>query len=187
MQRLLMSALAAAAVAGVAAPAAAQSWLPINQRQAQLDGWINQGVRQGSLNRVEVDRLRAEFRGIAALEGQYRRSHGVFTPAERADLDKRMNALAAKIRIQRNDGPWTTINQRQAALEGRIKMGISGGTLTQGEAIRLRAEFRQIAALEASYRRSNGVFTAAERADLDRRMSTLSAKIRIQRKDPQRR
>jgi hypothetical protein len=181
-----MSALAAAAVAGIAAPAAAQTWLPINQRQAQLDGWINQGIRQRTLNRVEADKLRAEFRGIAALEAQYRRSGGIFTPAERTDLDQRMNRLAAKIRIQRNDGPWTTINQRQANLEARIKMGISGGTLTPAEAVRLRSEFNQIAALEASYRRSNGVFTAAERADLDRRMSNLSAKIRIQRKDAQR-
>lgn len=187
MQRLLVSALALAAVSGAALPAAAQSWVSINQRQATLDHRIDQGIQNGSLNRNEAIKLRGEFRYIAALETQYRRSNGVFTQAEKADLDRRMNVLAAKIRVQRSDGAWISINQRQANLESRINNGIRAGALTPNEAVRLRAEFRQIAALEATYRRSGGVFTVQEKADLDRRMDALSARIRVERLDNQHR
>jgi len=70
MKRLLVSALALACVAGAAAPAAAQSWVSINQRQATLDHRIDQGIKNGSLSAGEAARLRAEFRGIANLEAQ---------------------------------------------------------------------------------------------------------------------
>ena len=52
--------------------------------------------------------------------------------------------------------------------------------------MRLRSEFRYIANLEARYRASNGL-QQWERADLDRRFDVLSAKIRIQKNDGQRR
>ncbi len=185
MKRLLVSALALATIAGAAAPAAAQTWVSINQRQATLDHRIDQGIRNGSLTAGEAARLRAEFRQIAGLEATYRRSNGVFTQAERVDLDRRMNALAARITAQRSD--WRSINQRQAELDRRIDVGIRNRTLTNAEAARLRAEFRTIVALEANYRRSGGAFTAAEKRDLDRRMDALSARIRVERSDHQNR
>jgi chaperonin cofactor prefoldin len=186
MQRLLVSALALAAVAGAAMPAAAQTWVNINQRQAELDRRIDVGIRNGQLSRAEATKLKSEFNGIAALETQYRRSGGVFTQAEKNDLNQRMDRLTYRIRAQRTDNDnWMTINQRQAQLESRINAGIRAGSLTQNEAIRLRSEYRGIAGLEASYRRSGNVFTAQEKADLDRRMNVLAAKIRIERTDNQ--
>jgi hypothetical protein len=179
MKRLLVSALALASIAGAAAPAAAQTWVSINQRQATLDHRIDQGIKNGSLTAAEAARLRTEFRGIANLEAVYRRSNGVFTQAEKADLDRRMNGLAARITAERHD--WQSINQRQAELDRRIDVGIRNRTLTAAEAARLRAEFRNIAALEANYRRSGGVLTAAEKRDLDHRMDVLTARIRIAR------
>ena len=103
MKRLLVSALALASIAAAAAPAAAQSWVSINQRQAQLDSRIDQGVRNGSLNRNEAARLRAEFRQIAGLETHYRRTGGGLSQWERNDLDKRMDRLTVQIRIERTD------------------------------------------------------------------------------------
>src|SRR6185369_7532608 len=126
MKKFLAMAVAASALA-VAAPASAQVWQNINQRQAQLDARIDAGVRDGSLTRQEAIRLRGEFRNLASLEARYR-INGL-SYGERADLDRRFDALSSQIRYQRNDGQdrgdrggwnngrgnggWTSINERQ--------------------------------------------------------------------------
>lgn len=179
------------AAATVPAATAQAGWQNINQRQAQLNQRIDQGVRNGGLTRAEAVRLRAEFRGIADLEVRYRRSAPGLTLAERRDLDRRFDALSRKIRVERQDnqgaGNWWNINQRQAILDRRIDQGVRNGQLTRAEAVRLRAEFRGIVALEARYRQSRPGLTAAERADLDRRFDVLARKIRWERRDWQNR
>lgn len=77
------------------------AWTSINERQAQLDRRIDQGVRNGSLNRREASRLRGEFTQIARLEARYR-VNGL-TGWERADLDRRFDTLSAQIRAERHD------------------------------------------------------------------------------------
>jgi hypothetical protein len=77
------------------------AWMNINQRQAQLDRRIDRGIRDGSLSRQEAYRLRAEFRQIARLETRYR-ANGL-SGWERADLDRRFDALSAQIRAERHD------------------------------------------------------------------------------------
>lgn len=166
----------------MAAPAAAQSWQSINERQANLDARIDAGVRSGDLTRNEAMRLRAEFRDLARLEARYRSSYGL-SPAERRDLDMRFDRLSAQIRFERNDWQdrdrydrsWRPINQRQRMLENRIDRGIRDGRLTRNEAYRLRAEFNDIARLEARYRR--GGLSYQERRDLDRRFDRLDGRL----------
>ena len=101
MNKFLAMAVAASALA-VAAPASAQSWQSINQRQANLDHRIDVGVRNGSLTRNEAMRLRAEFRDLARLEARYRASRGL-SNAERRDLDRRFDRLSALITARMND------------------------------------------------------------------------------------
>lgn len=91
------------AAATIPAASAQQGWWGINQRQAQLDRRIDQGVRRGQLTRPEAMRLRSEFRGIVNLEYRYRRSGGGLNMAERRDLDRRFDMLARKIRWERRD------------------------------------------------------------------------------------
>lgn len=103
---MLASAVPAAAIAAPARGpvySAPQQWQNINARQANLDRRIDQGVRNGSLNRREASRLRAEFRTIAQLEARYRSSRPGLTMAERRDLDRRFDTLAAKIRMESRD------------------------------------------------------------------------------------
>jgi ABC-type microcin C transport system permease subunit YejB len=104
MKRLAMS-LSAVAVALAIAPAAAQAapWQPINQRQANLEQRIDQGVRSGELTRNEARRLRSEFAALDRLEMRYRRSGGGLDARERADLDRRFDRLSAEIRLQKHD------------------------------------------------------------------------------------
>jgi len=92
--------------AAMAAPHPApafQAWQSINARQANLDRRIDQGVRSGALTRGEAARLRADLNGLARLEGQYRRSRPGLTLAERRDLDRRFDALSARVRIEKHD------------------------------------------------------------------------------------
>ena len=77
-------------------------WMNINQRQAKLDHRIDQGVRNGTITRREAYRLRSEFQTIARLEYRYR-ANGL-SNWERADLDRRFDGLASRIRWERRDG-----------------------------------------------------------------------------------
>jgi hypothetical protein len=76
-------------------------WVNIDQRLAQLDRRIDQGVRDGSLNRREAWRLRGEFNEIARLQARYR-ANGL-SGWERADLDRRFDILSNEIRAERHD------------------------------------------------------------------------------------
>ena len=102
MKKILICVLAASALTAAAAPAMAAPWQDINQRQAQLDRRIDQGVRNGQLTRYEATSLRTEFRQIAQLEVRYRRTGGL-QGWERADLDRRFDSLSRKIRFERHD------------------------------------------------------------------------------------
>ena len=182
MKRFLIAAVAASALLSAGAAAHAQG---INARQAQTEARIVQGVRGGGLTPAEANQLRAEFKGIAVLENQYRRSGGNVSAGEQADLMRRFAILDAKIYLNRIDRDyvrnWRNINVRQAEIDRRIALGIRNRVLNRAEAIALRSEFQGIARLEANYRVSGGIFTVAERRDLDRRLDLLERRIRIAR------
>lgn len=91
--------LSAAVVPGVASAA---PWQPIASRQANLDARIDQGIRSGALNRAEAGRLHAQLLDTVRLEGRYRRSGGL-SVGERRDLDRRFDAISARIRVQKHD------------------------------------------------------------------------------------
>jgi hypothetical protein len=78
---------------------------------------------------------------------------------------------------------WQSINQRQAELDRRIAQGQRSGALTPNEVNQLRAEFRQIAAIEERFRRTGGGLDNRERADLNMRFSALSARVYVNRVD----
>jgi hypothetical protein len=99
--QIILAGLAATITLSTPMAASAAPWQNINQRQAQLDKRIDQGVRNGALNRNEAYRLRAEFRQIAQLEARYR--IGGLNLRERADLDRRFDRLSAKIRFEKHD------------------------------------------------------------------------------------
>ncbi|MGO4410883.1 MULTISPECIES: hypothetical protein [unclassified Brevundimonas] len=118
MKKLMIPLLAVAA-ASVAIPAAAQSydrhgpsrgpayeqnhggWQSITQRKYELDRRIDQGVRSRQLSNREASRLKRELNSLVQLERQYQR--GGLTRAERNELDRRYDRLAAQIRYERND------------------------------------------------------------------------------------
>ena len=104
MKKMMISIMAVSALAATTAPAMAQGWMSINQRQANLDRRIDQGVRSGQLDRREANRLRAEFNSLVRREHAYRR--GGLSNWERADLDRRFDRLSAQIRYERRDNQY---------------------------------------------------------------------------------
>lgn len=98
-----MTAMMAASITVLSFSAAAQAapWQSINQRQANLESRIDNGVRDGSLTRRESHQLRRQFYRLERLERQYRRNG--LNWRERRDLDRRFDALSAQIRIQKHN------------------------------------------------------------------------------------
>lgn len=79
------------------------NWENIDRRQDRLFRRIDTGVRNGDLTRREASRLRADFNALLRLEANYRRSGGGLSVAERRELDRRMDALSARIKDERHD------------------------------------------------------------------------------------
>jgi Ni/Co efflux regulator RcnB len=104
MKRLLLTVAAASAVlVSMPMTASAAPWQSINQRQANLDQRIDQGVRSGQLNRAEAARVRGQFHDLTQLERQYRRSGGGLNMRERQDLDQKFDRLSQRVYAQKHD------------------------------------------------------------------------------------
>ena len=107
MKRVVLSLIAAASLASVAVPAFAQGprdWVPLAQRQDNIERRIDQGMRSGELTRREARSLHEQFRSLLRLEDRYRRDG--LRPRERADLERRYDALAARVRFEKHDDQY---------------------------------------------------------------------------------
>jgi hypothetical protein len=196
--RIAMGVASVALSLGLCGAANAQAWTSINQRERLLDDRIDAGVTTGQLTPDEAARLRADYRGVVALENRYRA--GGLSAWERRDLDRRFDRLTANIRSERRDGQtfanwfgrpgwldqqgrWMPVNARQRELDRRIDRGLRAGRLTRHEAENLRQEYRRIARLERRYQR--GGLSSWERADLDHRFDRLATNISDEATDNQ--
>jgi hypothetical protein len=83
--------------------------------------------------------------------------------------------------------PFAPANQRAHMIQMRIDQGIRSGGLNRREGFKLQNELRGIQKLEYRYRVSGGRLDLRERADLNRRYDMLSAKVRFDKHDRQRR
>jgi Ni/Co efflux regulator RcnB len=106
MKRIVLSLIAAASLASVAAPAFAQGprpsdWQPLSQRQDNIERRIDEGQRNGQLTRREARGLHEQFRDLLRLEDRYRRDG--MSRRERADLERRYDALSDRVRFDRHN------------------------------------------------------------------------------------
>ena len=196
MKKSNLFALAGASLMLSAGAAAAQMAISaIDARQAEVARRIDAGVAHNDLTREEANSLRDDFHQIERVEQEFRR--GGFTGPEIAELNRRLAALETRVVKNRNDGDrrggggssydqgWQSLDLRRAELERRLDAGVAQKDLTRDEAGNLREEFNALQRVEHDYRQ-NGL-TTAERQDLDRRYQLLTAKIRVERRDDQRR
>jgi hypothetical protein len=83
-QRMAVAGIVAGSLALGSLPALAQAGTPwIDQREANQQNRINQGVNSGQLNQTEYNHLGNRENRINAAEAQMK-SDGHYTPAERA-------------------------------------------------------------------------------------------------------
>jgi len=75
----------------------------IDTRIGRLDARLQAGLRDGTIDRYEADRLRAELRDLRAMNRRY--SYNGITAAERADLAARLRSVREDIRTADN-GSW---------------------------------------------------------------------------------
>lgn len=99
----LASVAAVTVPAAAAPPRPASNWVSINQRQANLDQRIDNGIRTGALTRTEGYWLRQQLRAVASTEASYRRTGGGLSYQERAELDRRFDTIAQRVRANKND------------------------------------------------------------------------------------
>ena len=107
MKRIVLSVIAAGALAGAAVPAFAQGyrssdWQPLSMRQNQIERRIDQGLASGQLTRREARGLRNEFGNLLRLEARYK-VNGL-SYGERTDLQRRYDTLATRVRYEKHDG-----------------------------------------------------------------------------------
>jgi len=154
---------------------------PFEQRRAQLDARIDAAIRDGSLNRREADQIRREYNDIVRLEAEYS-ANGRMSPQQRSDLRARYRALSQQVGGQgydqtpdQSDGRWQPLAQRSRDFEQKIALGLRNRTLTQREAAQLRADWRTLAQVEASYQR--GGIDQREQADLWARYNAIENRL----------
>lgn len=162
---------------------------PFEQRRAGLESRIDTAVREGSLTRGEADQIRREYDDIVRLEAQYA-ANGSYSQAQRDELRSRYRALTQRVGgtgygqgnnqcygqgYGQQDGRWQPMSTRNYAFERRVDAGLRNRTLTQAQATRLRADWRTLAQVEASYQR--GGIDAREQDDLWARYYAIDSRL----------
>jgi uncharacterized membrane protein YebE (DUF533 family) len=95
-------ALATFAAAGFATSASAQSTPRIDQRQANQERRIDQGVANGSLTRPEANRLERGQNHVNRMEGRAL-ADGTVTNRERARIEHAQDVQSKRIYRQKHD------------------------------------------------------------------------------------
>lgn len=185
MKKLALALAATTALTLSAGAAAAQTWMPMIERQGLVEDRIEAGLASGAMSDAEARMIRSEMYALVAMEGRYRMNG--LSWGERRDLDRRFAALDDRIEFAMADmdgAELASLEDRKLRLDRRIEQGLRSGQLTNDEAELLRDEFDDLASLEARYR--VGGVSSWERADLDRRMDRLADRIGEERTDPDR-
>ena len=165
----------------------------VNKRQKNQNQRIRQGIKNGSLNKNEANRLLKQQAKLRRQEAKMRASGGSLNAKEREILKNKQDQLSKNIQQQKNDqnfrknGPNKNdlfdINKTQANHNRRIQQGIKSGSLTEKEAAKLQKKQEKFAEREAKLRQ--GGLTLKERAKLEKHQDNLSNQIKQQKSDNQ--
>lgn len=150
---------------------------PMAERSAALDARIDAGVRDGSLDRGEATRLRADYQALVRLEDRYA-ADGRLTVEERNELRSRYEALSRRIDDQGRDGGswgWQPLAEIRSDFHARVDTAERNRRLSRYEATRLRADFDALIRVEDSYRRDG--ISDREQQDLTTRLAELNRRV----------
>ena len=154
---------------------------PLYNQRTQFDARLDAGVRDGSINYRQSERLRAGFAELVDLETRYA-ADGRFTTAERTDLTDRYRRLTDRLESAEDDdnngggyGRWDPLAGQSAAFDVRVAAALRARDITRTESTRLRTDFQALVRLEAQYERDG--LDSRERQDLEVRYADLNRRV----------
>ena len=152
---------------------------PLYNQRAQFETRLDAGVRDGTVNYRQSERLRAGFAELVDLETRYA-ADGRFTTAERTELTDRYRRLTDRLESAEGDfnggyDRWEPLAGQRTAFDARVEASLRARDITRTEATRLRTDFQGLVALEAQYER-NGI-DAREQQDLEARWADLNRRV----------
>jgi hypothetical protein len=153
---------------------------PLGERRLALEARIDAGIRDGSLDRTEANRLRAEYNALVQLETRYA-ADGRLTAQERTDLLNRYNTLSQRVGDARDDGGyddsygWRSLADQRVAFNARVDAAQRDRRISRTEANRLRTDFDALVRIETGYLRDG--LSDREQQDLTTRLADLERRI----------
>ena len=153
---------------------------PLYNQRTQFEARVEAGSRDGSLNRRQAERLRADYADLVALETRYA-ADGRFSTAERTELNNRYRDLTRRLEELADDdngggyGGWEPLYGQTAAFDARVAAALRARDITRTESTRLRADFQALVQLEAQYQRDG--LSDRERQDLEARYADLNRRV----------
>lgn len=153
---------------------------PLYNQRTQFEARVEAGSRDGSLNRRQAERLRADYADLVALETRYA-ADGRFSTAERTELNTRYRDLTRRLEELADDdngggyGGWEPLYGQTAAFDARVASALRARDITRTESTRLRADFQALVQLEAQYQRDG--LSDRERQDLEARYADLNRRV----------
>lgn len=79
--------------------------------------------------------------------------------------------------------PYSNSNRLDSQIQNDINRGLRQGKISNSEARNFRSQLNQIDRLENQYQRSDRRYTQRERADINRRLSSLNVKVQKELRD----
>lgn len=150
----------------------------IDQAQQAISARIQQGLASGHITPSEARELYRRDRDIEMRESRFK-SDGRATEQERQQLRSDLDALSADVErmianrdVVAQPGSTPGIDNRQVNISQRIDEGVNAGRISQRDARRLHSRERDIARLEARFKR-DGVVTQQERRQLQNELTKL--------------
>jgi hypothetical protein len=165
----------------------------VNRRFENQQDRIGEGVKSGELTSREAGRLERREARLKRRERSDRAAHGGhLTKEEQVQLNQRENNLSQSIHEQKHDAqtetttPSSEVGSRIENQQDRVAQGIKSGSLTAGEAGRLETREAELQQQIRTNRNANGgTLTDAERAQANKELNDLSARIHQQKNDGQ--
>lgn len=144
--------------------------------RVEFEARVDAAVRARRLTRTEGTRLKSDYQALIQVESGYLRD-GSLSARERDDLERRLDALDARVGDVQSGGGYQDNRTRLSAIERAASTGGSG--IGRPEAADILVEVGDLVRLEAAYSRTSP--SSDDRAYLDRRIGELEVRARIRR------
>lgn len=150
----------------------------VNSLRAQILKQINDAAAAGNLPQVDAAEFRHDLDHNSDIEKAFTTAGGGTVTARQVellsdDLKKIKTAVDLQVKVAQSAVPQ--INAQRAAIETKIAVGVSAGTLTALQADDVRRELARIASMQSSFIASDGALTGYEVLALAGQMDRLSA------------